>query len=218
MPATFRRQVEVLIDRHLSPAAQSAKHAAFAVAKREEVIQRGQAPPSYRTFVDGKLGAPETAVRPSGAILYRFNLIGEATAYARSFVVGRSPVGRAPMPRGKTKRFRESWFVAVDGRRWTGHLRDIPAAAEVMIVNDAPYSRKIETGNIKTIGFELILDARDKTRERFPTLSVEKVFVTLPGGYVLKTNGLRVKGRKPNKSQRAGEQLTYPALILRARR
>lgn len=218
MPATLRRQVAVLIDRHLSPAAQSAKLAAFAVAKRDETIQRGQAPPSYRTFVDGRLGAPETTVRPSGAILYQFNLIGEAAAFALAFVIARSPVGMAPMPKGKTRRFKQSWFVAVDGKRWAGEMRDIPAGAEVMVVNDQPYSRKIETGNMKTVGFKLVEDARQAALRRFPTLTVEKSFVTLPGGYVLRTNGRRVAGRRPNKSQRSGERLTYPAVVIRAKR
>lgn len=218
MPSTFRRQVTALIDRHLSPAAQSAKLAAFAITKREEVISRGQAPNSYRTYVDGRLGAPEAAVRPTGAILYRFNLIGEAAAFALAYAIARSPVGKVPMPRGKTRRFKESWFVAVDGKRWAGEMRAIPAGAEVMVVNDQPYSRKVEVGAIRTSGFKLVEDARQATLRRFPTMAVEKTFVLLPGGYVLKSNGRRVAGRRPNKSQRAGERLTYPAVIIKARR
>ena len=140
--------------------------------------------------------------------------LGSALAY----VIARSPVGKAPMPKGKTKRFKQSWFVAVDGKRWAGEMRAIPAGAEVMVVNDQPYSRKVEVGAIRTSGFKLVEDARQATLRRFPTMAVEKTFVLLPGGYVLKSNGRRVAGRRPNKSQRAGERLTYPAVIIKARR
>lgn len=218
MPSTLRRQVTALIDRHLSPAAQSAKLAAFAITKREEVIARGQAPNNYRTFVDGRLGAPEAAVQPTGMIFYQFNLIGEAAAFAREFLIACSPVGESKRSKNKNRTFRNSWFVAVNGRRYEGDLRRIPSGAEVMVTNDQPYARKIETGAQRTVGLKMVEAARQKTREQFPSLTVEKVFVTLPGGYILQTNGRRVAGRRPNKSQRAGERLTYPAVILRARR
>lgn len=203
------RRVRVFADRTLSDAALSANLARIAVEKRTEVIARGDAPPSYTTYVDGRRGAPEASVRPDGAILYRFNLLGLAAAFAVSFCMTRSPV--------RSGRFRKSWAVVVDGRPWTADLNDIPGGSEVMVVNPQPYARKIESGAMKmSVPPGIVESARLATRRRYPNLSVDTRYVNIPAGallpapWILRRNG----GRK---DRRAGQPVTYPALILSER-
>src|SRR4029077_11865701 len=81
--------------------------AEFAKAQLAEVIASGEGSPVYDRYVNGVLGAPESAVVPPGPILYDFIWWQEIIAYALQHLVERSPE--------RSGRYKRSWFVMVDG-------------------------------------------------------------------------------------------------------
>ena len=228
MVTTVARSVRLFADQALSPAALSAYLAGEAQRIRDEVIAAGDAPNSYRTLVDGREGAPESSVRPDGTIEYKFNLLGLAVIYALTRCIARSPV--------KDGNYKRAWQVVVDGKPWPGDIEDIPSDAEVMVVNPLPYARKIDVGGQKmSVPPQIIEDARQASRRRYPTLNFARVFVTIPPGiypgapYILKGHAHKVRsvasnrskahreGRAflaPRKDTQAGQQMTYPALVI----
>ena len=199
-----RRSALLHVDALVPPALRSKMLADGARRLRDEAIASGRASPAYTTFVDGREGAREEEVKPDGAILYRFNLLGEAVTFALDFARRQSPV--------RSGAFRDAWIVAVDGRRWTGLVRDIPVAAQVTIVNTQPYARKIDTGSIQTIGYALVEATRQAVMRKFPNVKADRQFVTLPGGYVIKGHSHRRRRSSP------GERMTYPAIVLSGKR
>lgn len=238
MSGTFSRSIRAFADRALSPAALSRHLATVARQARDELIREGSAPDSYETFVDGRRGAAEETVRPDGAIVYRFNLLGLAARLALDTAVRMSP--RAPHEGGD---FANGWVVAVDGKPWIGALTDIPAGAEVMIVNTVPYARKIQVGAMPLMSVPpgIVERVRSRVRSRFPTLDAEVTFVRLPSSfgdarfptpYILRGRQrsfavahiarIRANGGRSvvtnRKDSREGEQVTYPALIISTRR
>jgi hypothetical protein len=107
----FRRSVQVFVNQNLTPDAQSKMLASAARAGRDDLIRTGRASPTYATFVDGQQGASEDQVKPGGAIVYRFQVLGEAAAFAMAYLRARSPV------RGGT--FRDSWIYAIGADGYT---------------------------------------------------------------------------------------------------
>jgi hypothetical protein len=215
---TVARQIRVWRDKTMSPQALSLNLATVAKKTRDALIKTGEAAPAYETFVDGRKGAAEETVRPDGAILYQFNVLGQAAKYALSFAVGRSPKHDGD--------YKRAWFVAVDGKKWTGDLNDIPAGSEVMVTNPLPYARKIDVGHMKMrVAPGIVEDTRQAVKRKFPTIDAARTMVTIPvqlgGGYVLKGHhrkGFRLHARKALRSDtQKGAAMTYPALILKAR-
>lgn len=205
---TVRRSVALLLDNAIGPAAISARLAQHARTTRDALIAKGEAPPIFETFVDGRQGAREEEVRPEGAILYRFNVLGLAAAFALAYARERSP--------RLSGEYRASWFVIVDGRPYGGDLAEIPGDATVMVTNHSPYHRKIDTGGQRGIGKGIVEATRQAVRIRWPALMVDRAFVEIPGGYVLKGRRRR-KGRRLRASARAGAVMSYPAVLIRAR-
>lgn len=216
--ATVARTIRIFRDQALSPAGLSLKLAAFARRSRDELIRDGEASPSFTTYVDGRRDAAEETVRPDGVILYAFNTLGLAAAFAITFCMARSPVDSGA--------YRSAWMVVVNGRVWSGDLNDIPANAEVMITNPLPYSRKIDVGHMRMrVPPGIVEAARQQVLRRYPSLSAERALVTIPaslgGGYVLR--GRFRRGRRQHARQRLrsdtqkGAEMTYPALIIGVR-
>lgn len=136
-------------------------------------------------------------------VVYQFSRIAQAAAYALGFAIARSPL--------RSGAYRKSWFVVVDGQRWTGSIDDIPLGTEVMITNDRPYARKIEVGAMRmSVRAGVVEATRQAVQRAFPALLCEVTYLRLPGGYVL-------RGRSRRKDRQAGQPLTYPALIMRDR-
>lgn len=234
MSGTFSRSVRAFADRTLSPAALSRHLATVAREARDELIREGSAPDSYETFVDGRRGAAEETVRPDGAIVYRFNLLGQAARLALDAAVRLSP--------RESGDFAAAWTVAVNGRLWTGDLADIPTDAEVMVVNPLPYARKIETGAMPRMSVPpgIVERVKLQVNRRFPTMQASVTYVHLPSifgrpgyptPYILRGRKrsfavahiarIRANGGRSvatnRKDSRAGEQITYPALSITAR-
>ena len=205
-----RRSVAVQLSSLVKPADMGRLFAAKAREVRDALIAEGRAPAMFETFVDGRAGAAEETVRvPDGVILYRFNVLGEAAAYALAYAQSRSPV--------RGGEYRASWIVLVDGRLWTGSLRSIPAGMTVAVTNTAPYHRKIDAGGQRTIGQKIVEETRQATAKRFPILLVERQFWTLPGGYVLKGHRRTrpaTRAHRTRVDRMPGQPLTYPTIVI----
>lgn len=207
--ATFNRSLRLFVDRNLGPDALRAEMARRAIAARDELIARGEAPPRWRRYVDGKPDAPETSVRLDGAILYRFNLTGEAAQAALDLCRSTSPV--------RSGRFRDSWLVLSDDKPWKQALTELPAEARIVIVNPQPYARKIETGALEPrIRRNQLERVRQSLLRRFPTLNFGKIFIRLGGGVAASAPYI-LRGASGERRSRAGTTLTYPALEISVR-
>jgi hypothetical protein len=213
MSQRFDEVVHTMIDAHTTSVEAHRRIAEYARSRLQDLIRSGEGSPDYTRIVDGVIGAPEEAVKlDGGTIEYRFARITEAVVFALSMAREISPD-----PGGE---YSLSWFVAVDGVPWTGSLTDIPVSSTVIIVNNADYARMLEqrgmiskrtarrrgqrargilkrTPHPNHVVTELV---RRETARRFPTISVERQFVTLPGAYVRKT---------PPRGA-----ITYPAVVL----
>lgn len=228
---TVARTIQTFIDRTLSPEAISKQFAIIARGHRDAAIARGEAPPDYTTFVDGKQGALEETTRPGGAVVYRFNLMGRVIRRALEEY-------RKALPE-QSGDLADSIVVSVNDKPWLGDYDDVPADAEVMIVATAPYARKVEVGGMAIrVPAHPIERVRKRLQSTFQTMFFGQTFVILPasfsiGGfdtpYILKGQyhgasfiaGRRARAFKagrlfhaPGRSQRGGEQLTYPALTI----
>ena len=235
------RSIRLFINDNLTPQAQSRALANFARQDVARLQREGRAALSFTVFVDGRENAPLESVRPDGRIVYRFNGLSEAIAFALGFVLARSP--------RLSGDYRKSWFVLVNGLLWRRDFEDIPTGAEVAIVNTQPYHRKIDMGSqgAGKIGIEvanrrkagtsrkrgvyvsIVEAARQETMKRFPGVFAERVFLELPSGpapapYAMRggmVNPGRIgaprngRFRAGMKFSKAGEQMTYPALVMR---
>lgn len=204
-----RRSMIYSLDRLMPPERRAAAVAAMARAARDKLIAEGAAPPLYTTFVDGREGAAEETARPDGAILYQFDVIGIAAAFALEFARGRSPA--------QSGEYRRSWFIAVNGRPYAGAIAAIPGDAVVMVTNRAPYHRKIDTGGQRGIGRNIVEATRQAVRARWPALLVERQFVEIPNGYIMKGGRRARSGGRLRAASRAGGVMSYPAVVIRRR-
>jgi hypothetical protein len=206
--AAFRRSVDVFLARSLSPQQQSAALAQTAKAGLAELIRSGQGSERYRRIVDGREGAAEEAVRPDGVIVYRFDRLAEAAAFALNYLQERSPRDSGD--------YRSSFYLGLDGR-FVPASRFNPATMgqvdEIVIGNTQPYSRKLD---VQLVGGQslrvsmppgIFSDAAAAVRRRFGNSVTAKRVYTMrfPGQYVIRSG--RNKGRP----------VESPALVISAR-
>lgn len=199
MPA-LSEKFRIYIDRNLSPAARSARLAAFAKARLAELIASGRASEDYVRLVDGMAGRVESQVRGDGGgrIEYNFVYLGPAVVRALEFLRGRAPVGDE-VNRPDNRKFRDSFFVGVNGRFIrAAEFRPemVPASAtEVSIGNSAPDNRRADeqskmTGD-KTIDYSvpaaMYVDTARMLRRAYPTLKAKRVYsIRFTGQYILR--------------------------------
>ncbi|MCG5239523.1 hypothetical protein MCW82_07045 [Azospirillum doebereinerae] len=202
--AAFDRGLRLFVQ-DCQPAEISRALATFARASRDAAIAEGVAAPTYRTIVDGTPDASEDRVRPDGKIVYEFDVWDGVIPYALAFARARSP--------RQSGAYAASWFAMVNGNPWA-EGGNIPPGAEVIVVNDQPYHRKIHVGAMEmSVPPGIVEDLRQAVQRRFGrTLKAEVSFIQLVGGYVLKG-----RSRRHRKDSRAGQPLTYPALVMKAR-
>jgi hypothetical protein len=184
--------------------------ARFARDTRDELIARGDASPRYETSVNGIAGRSEDQVRLPGPIVYRFEYLEEVVSVGLRLLREGAPV--------LSGRYRDSFFAMVNGSP-VSETADLPLGAEVILTNDQPYSRKIQVGAQQTSVPSHLFDRVQKAlRRTFGDLvMVELRFIPLQGGYVLRRRGTRAHlsgTRKRRPDVRAGDDLTYPALVI----
>jgi hypothetical protein len=203
--------------------------AAFARQEVRRVIAEGIASPEYERYVNGVPGAPEEAYKAPGSIVYEFTNWPLVIQSALAELQKRSP--------RRSGRFAGSFIVIVGGRIVTEY-RSIPAAAEVIIVNFQPYTRKAETGLLKQPKRYVFDGTKRVLNSRFNgVFKAETRFLNIGSGvhpeipYILKG---RVKVRAAAQNNRssafragrstlssrketaAGQALTYPAIVINA--
>lgn len=142
------RDVALLLRDALGPQAQSKMFAEYArgqLKEGERVNQSvfGRIIP-HKTFVDGVAGANEDQVRPSGVIVYEFELLSDIFVWIADQLKQHSPVGGAHDPHPGLYKSAHTFFV--DGKEVAvGGV--IPKGDEYIFVSITPYSRKIEQGS-----------------------------------------------------------------------
>lgn len=229
------RTIRQFVDDRLSSEAIARQFGIIARSARDDLIRSGQASEQYRTFVDGREGVPEERTRPGGATVYKFSLMGALVRRALEEL-------RKASPR-ESGDFMDAWVVAVNGMPWRGDYDDIPQDADVVIVNIASYSRKVEVGAMTiSVPAHPIERVRQRLLRAFPSTYFGKTFVTLPPSfgssrfptpYILQGHSHLQRAKEnrrssafrsgraflsPRSDTRKGQQLTYPALSISTRR
>lgn len=208
---TFDREIKVATA-GLEPAAIRRKLADVARAERDRVLNeqssRGGAAPTVRTAVNGREGLSEEQVEPPGPIVYVFDYAPEIAFFALDAARRLSPVASG--------KYRDAWFAMAGGKKVA--VDAIPPGADLIITNDRPYARKIQVGAMKrmTVPPGIVERLRQLVLNRYGNAVNASVrFITLSGGYVLKGRGRGKRGTR--KDVRAGQQIAYPALVIKAR-
>lgn len=137
----INRNIELIMNRTLSPEAQSRRLAAYArerLAEAQEINRQalGSIPP-HDTFVDRRQGAPLESVKPDGVIVFDFELLDDLFAW-----IGEQLVVHAPVNSGDYQR---SFVFFADGVE-VEPGGNVPPAHEYVFLNTQPYARKIERG------------------------------------------------------------------------
>lgn len=135
----INRDVALIIDQELSPAAQAR---AFAEAAREWIGEAERVnlaalgvPPPFEVFVDGKLSGAIDAVRPGGQVVVEFDLLRPVVAWIDQQLRDHSPV--------RSGRYRKSHTLFADGIE--ANIRKLPHdARELVFSPTVPYARLIE--------------------------------------------------------------------------
>jgi hypothetical protein len=216
------------LGRELSGDALNQALANYAREQLGEAIGSGAASEHYRTFVNGQEGASERAVQFPGPILYEFIYWREIADYALAFLRARSPVDSGDYR--DAHHLRNAALQKID-------LQDLAADTTTLVVtNDVPYARKIEVGGMRlSVPPYVYEDAASAVRRQYGEIvKVDVRYLELPGGYVLKgrqrstaktyaariqAGGANVRGRSyvtARKDSKAGQKLTYPALVIEA--
>ncbi|HYF88977.1 hypothetical protein [Azospirillum sp.] len=228
--AAFERVINVAVARLKPPEAQK-RHAEIARKGLVEHLAQSKTPPQVVTFVDGRKGASEDSVKFGGVIRYEFHRLAEVAAFALRRAQELSPVDSGA--------YKDAWFVMAGGKQVPAE--GVPNTGEIVVTNDKPYHRKLEmtvnanhwrTGKaMARLPAGIVERLRQEVFRQFPGVYASVDFITLQGGYVLKGRSqLRLAkqnrqssayraGRKhlaTRKDTAAGQQMTYPALILRS--
>lgn len=201
-PQAFERELKIATA-GLEPDAIRALLAKTAKEALSEAQRSGDAPANFRRFVNGREGVSEEQVNPPGPIVYEFSWLPEITEYGLAFWKERAPKESGDYAR--------SVIVLVNGRQ-TSNFTAIAPDAEVVIVATVPYARKVEVGAMKMrVPPGIAQDTRQAILRRFGNVVQAEVrFINLAGGYVLRRNHGRA-------GRRAGQEVTYPAVIVTMR-
>jgi hypothetical protein len=227
LAANFKRTVDVRVAQATTGPAIRAFIAAAAERNVAELVASGSASPLFRRFVDGVENAPNESVRintaGTGIIRYQFSSMSEAAAFALNFAVTHSP--------RLSGEYADSWFLLVDTKPWTGDLRSLPLGAEVTLTNNADYHRKVDVGGMRMkVAPQIVEQTRQAVMRKYPGITAERIFITIPGGYVLKGRAVRsglsydkktkrfFQREAPRTTRRSdarkGEIMTYPSLAM----
>jgi hypothetical protein len=213
----------------LPAAASRARLIALAIEERDrvlgEAVSRSGMVPSYRQVVDGVLGAPLTAVKPGGYILFSWMYLGEVVREIVRTLAARAPV--------ETGAYLESIIVFVDGVQAAMgandevHLKEIVLGTKrIVIVPTVPYARRLEVGMrrdaqgrrtsepfVIQVAPHIVEQTAIATRRlysNFADISFDYVDISNP--HVLK----RPYNRK-HRHDRTNTMVRYPAIIIEPR-
>lgn len=144
------RDVKLIVDELLSPAAQSRQFAESAQLLLDEADEVNRSVlgriPRNQTYVDGREGADLASVKAQGGVIVReYELVIDVLVYISDELRSVSPVGKGPDKRpGHPGFYRASHTLFADGQEVAINAT-IPDADEYVFLSDAPYARKIES-------------------------------------------------------------------------
>ena len=185
--------------------------------KRIAEMKAAGAPPLFEMFVDGsKTGDLSHVSFKHGEIEIKFpRTAGSALAILTH---------AKEISAYKSGRYRDAWFLIVNGRPWTDFTQPLPYRAEVYLTNFAPFARRREeygrfgrSGRLSSyVRPENVVTerARQWGMKMFPGVTIDRTYISIPGGgksgmwqvpYVLK------------RGPKAGETMLYPALRIQER-
>ncbi|RWP64917.1 MAG: hypothetical protein EOR08_08360 [Mesorhizobium sp.] len=208
----------------MEPEAINRALAAFSKQEVKRVIAEGIASPNYERYVNGVPGATEDAVKAPGPIVYEFVNWPLVINAALDELKNRSP--------RKSGRFASSFIVIVARRLVVTDFTKLRGDAEIIITNFQPYVRKAEVGFLGIPAQRLFYGTARVMGSRFRGLfTFESKFLNVPAGihavmpYRLKGDGtirLAVQNRRSSAfrsgrdtlKSKAGQQLTYPSIII----
>lgn len=144
------RDVRLIIDELLSPAAQSAQFAAAAAQFLGEADETNKSVlgriPKSKTFVDGVQGAGLITVGPRGVIVREYELFVDVLRWIAADLIAHSPVGRSEAGDKHPGLYKASHTLFADEKE-IPIGSEIPEAREFVFVNYLDYSRKLEMGS-----------------------------------------------------------------------
>ena len=193
------RDIALLVNEDLSPAAQNKALVAFAREQISLAVEQDKSAlgrdPAYVTLIDGAVAALETFAL--GRVLtVEFELIEDALNWIAEELYRVSPA--------RTGRYRSSNNLYADGSRVDPD--HVPAASEYVFVNELPYAHKIEIGESPMAPqgvFELVAA---KAAQRFDNTA------RIRFGYRSPISGVLVAGRAGNRIENR-----RPAIIVTSR-
>lgn len=155
-------------------------------------------PASFERFVDGRKGAVEEAVKPTGVILYTYSYLDLVAQFAMETLYRLSPV--------LSGTYRNSHTLFLNNLA-VSNLKGFKPGDEVTISNPVPYARKIEVGRMKmSVPGHVYERAARIVRSRYGNIAtIGFTYRGFVGGAVL-------VGRAGNKAP-----LRYPVIIVSER-
>ena len=175
----------------------------------KERVQRGTPSPSdYRQIVDGREGAPLTAVRADGTIIFAWSYAGEVVKRIYELMVAKAPRLKGQYIRGL--------LVMADGRETAPTA--IPAgAAAYHVVASVPYARRLEVGKRRNgrpfviqVPMHNVEATAIEARKLFGTLAdISYTYVDLAGAHQLR--------RPIRRGRRVQTEVRYPAIRIAPR-
>lgn len=228
--AAFEKVIALAVARVKPPEVQTL-HAAIARRGLADHLGRLRHRPQVATIVDGRPGASEDSVKAYGVIRYEFRRLSEAALWALARCRELSPV--------ESGAYKRAWFVLAAGRP-VAEGQTPPELPELIVTNDRPYHRKLEVtvnskrlhGGVRSVRVPpgIVERVRQEVRRVFPGVDSSVSFIRLAGGYTLRGRAPRKRAAGNRRSsafragrahlslardRRAGQPMTYPALVLR---
>jgi uncharacterized protein YdbL (DUF1318 family) len=209
---TFRAKLAGVVDEQTNGVA---AHARFARKARARVadVAAAKGEKVWTTIVDGTVNSKEELAKLAGGkVVYAFPTRAAAIRFMLAYAKEHSPDPGCAI--------NEAWFIAVDGRPWTDSIDDIPTRATIMLINFAPYARRLEEGRSSRArarkvrgtvrqAYLVAERTRQATAAAFKDLSVSKQYVSIPGG-----PGASLRGWPVPYITQSGERVLYPAVVI----
>lgn len=203
MPRSAVERIFAPVLQAYSPEAQRLALISLAQKGIEDFVKRNPGV-TYTIQVNGATVSSENAVGLGPAtISYTIQRLPDVGRYAITTAVALSPPG-------PTGRYKNAWFLLADSVE-TDRNRIPGDVQELILVNDEPYARKINVrgARLQSIPPGIVERVRQLVLRRYGALVIANIdFITLKGGYILKRNTRR---------HRAGEEMTYPCLVIRSK-
>lgn len=210
MRGALDKVINVFIEEHLSPQAQKA----LVIKEARKILARLKARypgVPYKTSINGTQvsNGTEESMSANGSITYEFMFLKKVAREALVLAKDESPV--------ESGRYKRSWFILYEGAEI--NVSELPdAAVEIILTNDQPYARKIQTRGARLARVQpgIVDRIKVKLASRYKSfVNFEVKYIELHGAYVLKHDYIQTrKNGRRRLRERRGSELMYPALLM----